>query len=127
MVKLNVLHDAGQIAKLSRHATYLTLLIYRGGMYLAIMTHGDFRAFYQKAGVGTVSKVLRQIEDGHFVFVRTTLPWAELRTVATLITVRINVQCLITVFKAGHWDRDIGTVRAYIHALATDVVTFQAT
>ena len=69
---------------------------------------------------------MRQAEDGDFVFVWFTVPRTELSAVAAFVTVSVEVQRLETVLEA--WDRngDVGAVRADIHALAANVVTFKA-
>ncbi len=78
------------------------------------------------SSVAAVIKVLRQAEDGDFVFVWFTVPRTELSAVAAFVTVSVEVQRLETVLEA--WDRngDVGAVRADIHALAANVVTFKA-
>ncbi len=93
---------------------------------MVIQTYAYPAIFQKEAWVAAVIKVLRQAEDGDFVFVRFTVPRAELGAVAAFVAVGVEVQRLETVLEA--WDRHgyVGAVRADIHTLAANVVTFKA-
>ena len=66
---------------------------------MVIQTYSYPAIFHKEAWVAAVIKVLRQAEDGDFVFVRFTVPRTELSAVAAFVTVSVEVQRLETVLE----------------------------
>src|SRR5699024_1111634 len=126
MMLVDMADDAAHIVQLRWYVVELAFAVDVQHPALVIQTYAYPTIFHQEAWVAAVIKVLRQAEDGDFVFVRFTVPRTELSAVAAFVTVRVEVQRLETVLEA--WDRngDVGAVRADIHTLAANVVTFEA-
>ena len=100
MMLVNMADNAAHIVQLWRYVVELAFAINVQHPALVIQTYAYPIIFHQEARVAAVIKVLRQTEDGDFVFVRFTVPWTELSTDTAFVAVGIKVQRLETVLEA---------------------------
>lgn len=107
MVLVDMANDAAHIVQLWRYVVELAFAIDIQHPALVIQTHAYPTIFHQEARVAAVIKVLRQAKDGDFVFVRFSVPRAELGAVAAFVAVGVQVQRLETVLESGDCNRDV--------------------
>jgi hypothetical protein len=98
MVFTNIADNGCLIGQRFRHIQ-LALLIDAEGIDFTFCTYQYFFAFNIEARVGAVGEVPTQVKDSELLFVWLAVPRTELGTVATLVTVSVNMQCLELVFE----------------------------
>ncbi len=113
MMLVDMADDAAHIVQLRWYVVELAFAVDVQHPALVIQTYAYPTIFHREARVAAVIKVLRQAEDGDFVFVRFTVPRTELSAVAAFVTVSVEVQRLETVLEAlgPQWRRWRGSGR----------------